>query len=141
MISFKKTNKQIEPRKLSLQIMQTLHSTCSFYKLDMNSCSQRFSQAVQKYFVFCILLNSQLLDFKVLSQYLILLLSIIVSPFILISTHIHMYKRLKLFKVLPQKKFIKLIIIFIVMVNVLFTLFLVKYVAYSMLDQQLTDSF
>ena len=50
------------------------------------------------------------------------------------------YKRLTLFKVLSQKKFTKLIIIFIVIVNVSFTLFLVKYVAYSMLGQQLTDS-
>ena len=43
-------------------------------------------------------------------------------------------------KVLSQKKFTKLIIIFIVIVNLLFTLFLVKYVAYNMLGQQVTDS-
>ena len=49
------------------------------------------------------------------------------------------YKRRTIFKVLTQKKFIKLIIIFIVIVNVLFTLFLVKYLAYNMLGQQLTD--
>ena len=42
-------------------------------------------------------------------------------------------------KVLSQKKFTKLIIIFIVIVNVLFTLFLVKYVAHNMIGQQLTD--
>ena len=50
------------------------------------------------------------------------------------------YERLTLFKVLSQKKFTKLIIIFTVIVNLLFTLFLVKYVAYSMLGEQLTDS-
>ena len=49
------------------------------------------------------------------------------------------YKRLTLFKVLSLKKFTKLIIIFIVIANVLFTLFLVKYAAYNMLGQQLTD--
>ena len=43
------------------------------------------------------------------------------------------YKRLKIFKVFSQKKFTKLIVIFIVIVNELFTLFLVKYVAYNML--------
>ena len=42
-------------------------------------------------------------------------------------------------KVLSQKKFTKLIIIFIVIVNVLFTLFLIKYVAHNMIGQQLTD--
>ena len=50
------------------------------------------------------------------------------------------YKRLTLFKVLSQKKFTKLIIIFIVIVNVLFPLFLVKHVAYIMFGEQLTDS-
>ena len=49
------------------------------------------------------------------------------------------YKGLTIFKVLSQKKFTKLIITFIVIVNVLFALFLVKYVAYNMLSQQLTD--
>ena len=49
------------------------------------------------------------------------------------------YKRLTLFKLLSQKKFTKLIIIFIVIANALFTSFLVKYAAYNMLGQQLTD--
>ena len=49
------------------------------------------------------------------------------------------YKRRTIFKVSTQKKFTKLIIIFIVIVNVLFNLFLVKYVAYNMLGQRLTD--
>ena len=49
------------------------------------------------------------------------------------------YKRLIMLKVLSQKKFTKLIIIFIVIVNVLFTLFLIKYVAHNMIGQQLTD--
>ena len=44
------------------------------------------------------------------------------------------------FSVLSQKEFTKLIIIFIVIVNVLFTLFFVQYVAYNMLGQQMTDS-
>ena len=50
------------------------------------------------------------------------------------------YKRLTIFKVLSQKKFAKLIIIFIVIVNMFFTLFLVKYAAYNMLGQLLADS-
>ena len=43
------------------------------------------------------------------------------------------------FQSFVSKKFTKLIIIFIVIVNVLFTLFHVKYVACNILGQQLTD--
>ena len=48
------------------------------------------------------------------------------------------YKKLILFKFFSQKKFTKIIIIFILKVNLLLTLFLVKYVTYSMLGQRLT---
>ena len=48
------------------------------------------------------------------------------------------YKKLILFKFFSQKKFAKIIIIFILKVNLLLTLFLVKYVTYSMLGQWLT---
>ena len=49
------------------------------------------------------------------------------------------YKKLTLFKVLSQKKYTKLTVISIVIVNVLFTLFTVKYVTYSMLGLRMTN--
>ena len=49
-------------------------------------------------------------------------------------------KKTTLFKVLSLKRFIKLTTIFIVIVSVLFTLYLVRCVAYSMLGQLLIDS-
>ena len=49
------------------------------------------------------------------------------------------YKKLTLFKVLSKKKYTKLTVISIVIVNVLFTLFIVKYVTYSMLGLRMTN--
>ena len=49
------------------------------------------------------------------------------------------YKKLTLFKVLSQKKYTELIVILIGIVNVLFTLFIVKYVTYSMLSLRMTN--